>query len=58
MTLLAEGGDGRLAGSFSLMELARGVALRAGFVATGELRLRPRDPDRGPPMMIVYLWEA
>ena len=111
LTLLAEDGGGRLAGSFSLLELARGggygeigywvapdargrgvasrsvtllrdwgaaalrlrtieilvhrdnapsraVALRAGFADTRELRLRPRDPDPGPPLMIVYLWEA
>ena len=111
VTLLAEGGDGRLAGSFSLMEMARAdgygeigywvaagargrgiatrsvalmrdwagealrlrtieilvhrdnapsraVALRAGFADTGELRLRPREPDPGPPSLIVYLWEA
>jgi RimJ/RimL family protein N-acetyltransferase len=111
VTLLAEGGDGRLAGSFSLMELARGggygeigywvaaaargrgvasrsvalirdwaaealrlrtieilvhrdnepsraVALRAGFEATDELRLSPRENDPGPPALIVYLWEA
>jgi RimJ/RimL family protein N-acetyltransferase len=37
---------------------SRAVALRAGFEATGELRLRPRDHDPGPPSMIVYLWEA
>ena len=111
VTLLAESGDGRLVGSFSLMEMARGpgygeigywvaaaargrgvasrsvalmrdwaaealrlrtieilvhrdnapsraVALRAGFADTGELRLRPRDPDPGRPALIVYLWEA
>ena len=111
VALLAEGGDGRLAGSFSLMELpraegygeigywvaadargrgiatrsvtllrdwaaevlrlrtieilvhrdnapSRAVPLRCGFADTGELRLRPREEDHGPPAMIVYLWEA
>ena len=37
---------------------SRAVALRAGFADTGELRTLPRDPDPGPPALIVYLWEA
>ena len=110
VALLAFEGDGRLAGSFSLMELdlergygeigywvapwARGrgvatrsvrllhewaagelglrrieilpdaanapsrrVAERCGYVATGELRALPRDPDRKP-SYAVYAWEA
>ena len=111
MALLAEL-DGRLAGSFSLMELtrrpaygeigywvaleargrgvarravtllrewaaealrlrtieilahrdnapSRAVARRGGFAETGELRPLPRGgEDAGPPVHIVYVWEA
>jgi len=38
---------------------SRAVARRAGFAETGELRPLPRGgEDAGPPVHIVYVWEA
>jgi hypothetical protein len=65
--------DGRLAGTASLMALARGPGYGkighwvapsargrgvATFAETGGLRTLPRGVDPGPPSLIVYLWEA